>query len=38
VVDSRRTLTLAGHLIREAGGGPVYPLALAEASGRAGLS
>jgi ATP-dependent DNA helicase RecQ len=38
VVDSRWTLTFAGHLIREAGGGPVYPLALAEATGRAGLS
>lgn len=38
VVDSRWTLTLAGHLIREAGSGPVYPLALAEAAGRAGLA
>ena len=31
-------LTLAGLLIREAGGGPVYPLALAEAAGRSGLA
>jgi ATP-dependent DNA helicase RecQ len=38
VVDSRWTLTVAGHRIREAGGGPVYPLALAEAAGRSGLS
>jgi ATP-dependent DNA helicase RecQ len=36
VVDSRWTLTVAGHLIRSAGGGPVYPLALAEAAARAG--
>jgi ATP-dependent DNA helicase RecQ len=32
VVDSRWTLTVAGCLIREAGGGPVLPLALAEAA------
>jgi ATP-dependent DNA helicase RecQ len=38
VVDSRWTFTVAGHRIREAGGGPVYPLALAEAAGRSGSS
>jgi ATP-dependent DNA helicase RecQ len=38
VVDSRWTLTIAGHQIRDAGGGPVYPLALAEAAGRVGTS
>jgi ATP-dependent DNA helicase RecQ len=38
VVDSRWTLTACGHLIRAAGGGPVYPVALAEAAGRAGSS
>jgi ATP-dependent DNA helicase RecQ len=38
VVDSRWTMTVAGHLIRAAGGGRVYPLALAEAAGRAGTA
>jgi ATP-dependent DNA helicase RecQ len=38
VVDSRWTFTVAGHRIRQAGGGPVYPLALAEAAGRSGPS
>jgi ATP-dependent DNA helicase RecQ len=38
VVDSRWTLTIAGHRLREAGSGPVLPLALAEAAGRGGLT
>jgi ATP-dependent DNA helicase RecQ len=38
VVDSRWTLTVAGQVLREAGSGPVHPLALAEAAGRAGTS
>jgi ATP-dependent DNA helicase RecQ len=36
VVDSRWTITIAGHLIRSAGGGRVYPLVLAEAVTRSG--
>jgi ATP-dependent DNA helicase RecQ len=34
LVDSGWTLTVAGHLLREAGSGPVHPFALAAASGR----
>ncbi len=36
LVDSRWTLTVAGSLLRAAGGGPVLPFALAEASAREG--
>src|SRR5262249_25485756 len=36
IIDSRWTLTVAGHQIREAGGGPVHPLVLAEAIARSG--
>jgi ATP-dependent DNA helicase RecQ len=32
-VDSRWTLTLVGGLLREAGSGPVLPVALARSSG-----
>ncbi len=34
VVDSRWTLTVVGRALREAGSGPVHPLALADAAGR----
>jgi ATP-dependent DNA helicase RecQ len=34
VVDSRWTLTYAGWLLRQHGAGPIYPFALAVASGR----
>ena len=34
VVDSGWTLTVAGDLLRSAGSGPVFPFALATASGR----
>jgi ATP-dependent DNA helicase RecQ len=34
IVDSRWTLTVAGHLLRQNGSGPVHPFAFAEASGR----
>jgi ATP-dependent DNA helicase RecQ len=33
IVDSRWTLTVAGHLLRTHGSGPVYPFAFAEAGG-----
>ena len=33
VVDSRWTLTVAGHLLRTHGSGLVYPFAFAEAGG-----
>jgi ATP-dependent DNA helicase RecQ len=32
MVDSRWTMTIAGHLLRKAGSGPVYPVALADTS------
>ena len=35
-VDSRWTVTLAGHLLRTAGAGPVHPLALLQSVGGAG--
>jgi ATP-dependent DNA helicase RecQ len=35
VVDSRWTLTVAGHLLRRHGSGPVYPFAFAVAAGGA---
>ncbi len=35
VVDSRWTLTVAGHLLRSHGSGPVYPFAFAVAAGGA---
>ncbi len=34
LVDSGWTLTVAGHLLRQQGSGPVHPFALAAASGR----
>jgi ATP-dependent DNA helicase RecQ len=34
VVDSRWTFTVIAALLREAGSGPVFPLALAAATGR----
>ena len=34
VVDSRWTMTVIGALLREAGSGPVFPFALADAAGR----
>jgi ATP-dependent DNA helicase RecQ len=34
LVDSGWTMTVAGHLLREAGSGPVHPFALAASSGR----
>ena len=34
IVDSRWTLTAVGHMLREAGSGPVVPFALADASER----
>ena len=35
IVDSRWTLTMAGYLIRQHGGGVVHPFALARATGKA---
>jgi ATP-dependent DNA helicase RecQ len=32
MVDSRWTLTIAGFKLRQAGSGPVFPFALADAS------
>jgi ATP-dependent DNA helicase RecQ len=34
VVDSRWTMTSVGAVLRQAGSGPVYPFALADAVGR----
>jgi ATP-dependent DNA helicase RecQ len=34
IFDSRWTLTVAGFLIAQHGGGPVYPFALAKAADR----